>query len=67
MVGQRFRAKPGKQITAPLPRDRIVESPLFEVTRILSGTESIYWSYDQLIIVLRATYGTEDRRFSTDQ
>ena len=33
-VCRRFKAKPAQQITAPLPRDRITESPPFEVTGV---------------------------------
>ena len=33
-VCKRFKAKAGRQITAPLPKDRITESPPFEVTGV---------------------------------
>ncbi|KAK5856900.1 hypothetical protein PBY51_010180 [Eleginops maclovinus] len=33
-ICKRFNAKAGRQITAPLPRDRITESPPFEVTGV---------------------------------
>ncbi|KAL2076872.1 hypothetical protein ACEWY4_027539 [Coilia grayii] len=33
-VCRRFKAKPVQQVTAPLPRDRITESPPFEVTGV---------------------------------
>ncbi|CAI5682672.1 unnamed protein product [Oreochromis niloticus] len=33
-VCKRFKAKAGRQLTAPLPRDRISESPPFEVTGV---------------------------------
>ncbi|KAJ8346528.1 hypothetical protein SKAU_G00279290 [Synaphobranchus kaupii] len=33
-VCKRFKARAGRQITAPLPRDRITESPPFEVTGV---------------------------------
>ena len=33
-VCRRFKAKPAQQVTAPLPRDRITESPPFEVTGV---------------------------------
>lgn len=31
-VCKRFKAKPAQQATAPLPRDRVIESPPFETT-----------------------------------
>lgn len=31
---QKIQAKAGQQITAPLPKDRITESPPFEVTGV---------------------------------
>ena len=33
-ICKRFRAQAGRQITAPLPKDRITESPPFEVTGV---------------------------------